>query len=238
MGTFPTTPRTALLTWCQARSPVWAAQAANIGLTDTQAADFDTAVSNAAAKLVAQQTAQQAAKMATEAANDAFRTLRSLTGGSVKSIRSFAEASGDPQTVYQLAQIPSPAQPSPAPPPAKPTDLRVSIDPSSGALTLRWKATNPASGTGYIIRRRALGESQFSFVGVTGTKSFTDTTFIAGPNSVSYTVQGTRSGINGPLSNIFTINFGASPEGGMQAFVTDEGESDGGGANGGAKLAA
>jgi hypothetical protein len=236
MGTFPTSPRTALLTWCQARSPVWEAQAGQIGLTDTQASDFAGAVAQAAAKLVAQQAAQQAAKLATEAATDAFRTLRTLTGGAVKSIRSYAETTGDPQAVYQLAQIPSPAQPKPTPPPAKPADLRVEIDPSSGALTLRWKATNPAGGTGYIIRRRAQGESGFGFVGVAGTKSFTDTTFLAGPDSVSYTVQGTRSGVSGPLSNIFTINFGAAPGGGgLQAFVTDEGEAQGGG---GAKLAA
>jgi hypothetical protein len=237
MGTYPTSPRSAFLSWCQAHAPVWVDEATSVGLSAEKTAEYTAATAEAAAKLLAQEQAQQAAKMATEAAGAAFATLRSLTGENVRSIRSFAESSGDPLAVYQLAQIPSPANPKPVPPPAKPTDLTVAIDPSSGALTLRWKASNPpnGNGTGYIVRRRAQGQSQFSFIGVAASKSFTDSSFIAGPDSVSYTVQGTRSGLSGPLSNIFTVNFGAAPGGdGLQAFVTDEGSGSGGGA----KLAA
>ena len=126
-------------------------------------------------------------------------------------------------TYSNSMNIAAPAAPTPAPPPAQPTGLTVSIDPASGELTLRWKATNPAPGTGYIIRRRAAGETAFSIVGIAGNKTFSDSTFTAGPDKVEYTVQGTRSGIVGPLSPIFTVNFGKAPgDGALFATVTEQ----------------
>ena len=89
------------------------------------------------------------------------------------------------------------------------------------ALTLRWKASNPAgtSGTSYIIRRKLPSETQFQFIGVSGKKEFVDDTLIAGPDSVQYTVQGQRADSSGPLSPIFVVNFGRLPGGGMTASV-------------------
>lgn len=225
MGSYPTSPRAAFIAWCQGRAPTWVTNALSIGLSAERASEYETAVADAVAAIAAQETAHQAAKMATEAASASVSVLRTMTGENVKTIRAFAAVSSEPENVYQLAQIPAPASPSPVPPPAQPTDIKVTIDPSSGALTLRWKASNPAgaAGTSYIVRRRAEGEPSFSFIGVTGSKSFTDETFIAGPDSVEYTVQGTRSGINGPLSSIFLVRFGALPGGaGFQAFVTEQ----------------
>lgn len=40
-----------------------------------------------------------------------------------------------------------------------------------------------------------------------------DSTFQAGPDKVEHTIQGQRSDSAGPLSNIFTINFGANGPG-------------------------
>jgi hypothetical protein len=37
---------------------------------------------------------------------------------------------------------------------------------------------------------------------------------------VQYTVQGQRSDVSGPVSEIFTVNFGRTPEGGLTATVT------------------
>jgi hypothetical protein len=76
------------------------------------------------------------------------------------------------------------------------------------------------------VRRRIPGETSFGFIGVTGTKTFTDSTFAAGPDTVEYTVQGARSGVSGPLSNIFLIRFGSGEggagDGSFQAFVTEQ----------------
>ncbi|GMU84513.1 MAG: hypothetical protein AMXMBFR47_43820 [Planctomycetota bacterium] len=103
--------------------------------------------------------------------------------------------------------------------------MTVTLDASGGNITLRWKAANPTgtSGTSYIIRRRLPGESEFSFIGVFGKKEFIDDSLIAGPDSVQYTVQGQRADSSGPLSPIFTVNFGQAPGGGLTASVVREG---------------
>lgn len=136
-------------------------------------------------------------------------------------IRAYAESTAKPSIVYNLAQIPPPASPSPAPPPAQPTDLTVTLGSSDGALTLRWKASNPTgtSGTSYIIRRKLPSETQFQFTRVSGKKEFVDDTLIAGPDSVQYTVQGQRADSSGPLSSIFAVNFGRLPGRGLTASV-------------------
>ena len=100
----------------------------------------------------------------------AFDDLSSTVGKVVRTIRAYAESADDPDAVYAIAQIPPPGKPTPKPPPAQPTDLTVLLDPTEGTVTLRWKARNPAgtSGTAYLIRRRLPGESEFTFIGVSG----------------------------------------------------------------------
>jgi hypothetical protein len=196
--------------WAQAHAPVWAANAANIGLTPAQAAAYSGAVAAYEAAALAQEQARQAARAATDSAAAAFNELRSLTGDRVRNIRAFAQDQEKPLTVYMLAQIPPPAAPTPVPPPAKPADLAALLDASTGELTITWKAANPrgASGTSYIVKRKLPGEAQFAFVGVSGSKRFTDETLFAGPDSVQYTVQGQRADASGPVSDVFTVNFG------------------------------
>ena len=215
MATYPTSPRTAFLEWCQVHEPIFTANAAAIGLTVEQAAAFAAKVTGAADDLLAQETAKQASKTATQVTGEAFKQLRTGAGDAVRSIRAFAELAADPGAVYSLAQIPPPSEPTPQPPPAQPTDLTLTLDASDGSVTLRWKASNPTgtSGTSYIIKRRLPGETEFSFVGVSGKKEFVDNTLIAGPDSVQYTVQGQRADQSGPLSPVFTVNFGKLPSG-------------------------
>jgi hypothetical protein len=214
----------------QAHAPVFTANATNIGLTTTQATAFNAATTAAAAALLAQQQAHQAALVATQAAQDAFGSLRSSAGDVVRLIRAYAESTSKPITVYNLAQIPPPATPTPMPPPGQPTNLTVTLTPADGALLLRWKVVNPpgANGTSYIIRRKLPSEAEFSFIGVSGRKEFVDDTLIAGPDSVQYTVQGQRSDSSGPLSEIFTVNFGQNPGGGMTASVMSDHRSEAG----------
>jgi len=153
--------------------------------------------------------------------NDAVDTLRGDAGDVVRSIRAFAEQQANPNAVYNLAQIPPASEPTTAPPPAQPTDLTVTLEAASGDLMLSWKASNPTgtSGTSYIIRRKLPGENAFSFIGVSGKKKFVDTTLIAGPDSVQYTVQGQRADSTGPLSQVFIVTFGQLPGGGTTAYV-------------------
>ena len=64
--------------------------------------------------------------------------------------------SAKPITVYNAAQIAPPSPRGPSVPPNTPTDLRVELDPVTGALTLKWKASQPrgVNGVVYNIRRR------------------------------------------------------------------------------------
>lgn len=221
MATYPTSPRSDFLDWCKAHESVFTDNAAAIGLTPEQATAFATLTDNASDATIKQEQAKQTSKVATQKVNRAISDLMSNAGDTVRTIRAFAENSADPDVVYNTAQIPPPSAPTPAPPPAEPTDLTVTLETSDGFLTLRWKAANPVgtSGTSYIIRRRLPGESEFTFIGVTGTKKYVDSTLIAGPDSVQYTVQGQRADSAGPVSQIFTVNFGRLPTGQATAYV-------------------
>ena len=229
MGAYPTSPRSEFLTWCAAHTQIFVDNAAEIGITPLQATAFGTAVALATSKTNAQQQKKQELHVATLEVREAFDELHALTGDLVRVIKAFAETSDKPSVVYNAAQIDPPAPPTPAAPPAQPTNLTIELAPGTGALTLRWKASNPPNtqGTSYIVRRRVEGEAGFTFIGVTGTKSFTDTTLVAGPDKVEYTVQGTRSDSTGPISEPILVNFGTAPGGGMTATGTMAGDGDG-----------
>ena len=223
MGTYPTSPRAAFLAWCEAHKSIFADNALQIGLTANQATVFTNATNTANGDLTAQTVAKDAAMAATVTCDDSFGVLRHLAGEMVRSIKTYAEMQKEPNTVYTLAQIPPPATPTPMPPPGQPTNLTVTLATSNGELTLRWKCENPsgAAGTSYIIKRKLPTQSAFEFVGVSGKKEFVDNTLFAGPDSVQYTVQGQRSDQSGPLSEIFTVNFGRLAEGGMTAVLME-----------------
>ncbi len=221
MATYPTTPRHDFLQWCQTHAPVFAAHAAALGLTPAQLQAFQAAVAEADDRLLDHARAVQAARLARQQALAAFATLRGAAGGVVRTIRARAETSADPLALYALAQIPPPGRPTPLPPPAQPQRLTTVLEAATGALTLRWKAAQPsgAAGTTYLIRRRLPGETGFSFVGASGKKRFVDRTVPAGAARVQYTVQGQRADLAGPVSPIFTVHFGRTPDGGRTASV-------------------
>jgi hypothetical protein len=216
MGTYPVSPRADFLAWCQAHTLVFQSNAAAIGISAAQATTFKNLTTDTAAAANAQFIAKEAAKAATQTVNARFDDLAESAAEMVRSIRTFAENTGNPG-VYAIAQIPPPAIPQPIPAPTQPTNLSATLEATSGDITLRWKATQPAgaAGTSYLIRRRLAGQTEFAFVGVVGGKKFVDDTLIAGPDSVAYTVQAQRSDAAGPVSEILTINFGRAPGGSL-----------------------
>lgn len=215
MGSIPTSPRAAVLAWCEAHVDVFRTQAANIGLSADQALDFATLTESFATASAAAEKARQEADALADEANNAYRLMRRSMSNAVTDIRQFAQQQTNPQTVYTLAEVPPRQDPSTAPPPGQPTNLSVSLVSSTGALELRWKSNNPrgTSGTSYIIRRRTPTQQDFAFVGVTGERRFVDNTFVAGPDSVEYTVQAQRADSASPLSEIFVIRFGRNGPG-------------------------
>lgn len=223
MSTYPTQPRAAFVQWCETHAPVFSANAAAIGLASTQATGFATATAAVTSGLLAQQAALQAYRVATQVVEDGLRALRTAAGDSVRTIRAFAETQAKPSVVYNLAQIPPPAQPSPTPPPGSPTEFRIELL-QTGPLKLMWKCRNPAgaSGTMYEIMRRIGGGGEggaFTYVGTTGTREFLDETLPAGAGSVTYQITATRSTSRGVPAQ-FTVNLGVTPAAG--ASVDDD----------------
>jgi hypothetical protein len=217
----PRSPRGEVLKFGNSHKAIFIANAAGVGIQPSDATKFADAVNDAQTATDEQETIKNAYRTATTNTNSAFSHLLTVQGDVIRKIRAFAEASADPQAVYTLAQIPPVASPSVMAPPGKPTNMKVTLDTSTGWLNLAWKCTNPegASGTSYIVRRRVPGTTEFTFIGVTGSKKFVDKTFFAGPDSVEYTVQGQRSDQSGPVSEVFVVNFGQAG-GNLTAFVT------------------
>lgn len=198
------------LDWADLHASIWQASPASLGLSAADATAFVNAATLARTRFNEQLAARQALDGATELQQDAVRDARRLASDLIGDIRDFAEVQPKPAEVYSAAGLPVPGTAAPLPPPGKPNSVTVGIEPASGAITLKWKAANPvgASGTTYIVRRRNGATGDYVFVGVSGVRNFTDNTFVAGPDSVQYVIQGQRGASAGPSSDPITINFG------------------------------
>ena len=77
-----------------------------------------------------------------------------------------------------------------------------------------------------MVRRRLPTETSFTIIGVSGERRYVDNSFLAGPDSVEYTVQAQRADRAGAESAIFTINFGVATRRGTQTVTgTSEGKA-------------
>ena len=82
--------------------------------------------------------------------------------------------------------------------------MTVGLEPS-GAITLRWKATNaaPNAGTFFSIKPKQSGEPAFVLVGSTGGTTFTDDTLTQGTPGATYIISGQRGQVTGAASKRF-----------------------------------
>lgn len=196
----------------------WSTNATAIGTTTTAVTDLTTKTTAARAAFNAQFSAQEAAKAATLALHAAVTAMATAGSDIIQSIKTKAATAGD--GVYVLAQIPAPATPTPVGPPGTPESFKVELNPD-GSLKLTWKCANPAgsSGTTYQVFRKASGESSFTFIGASGTRSFNDTTVPAGSAPITYQIVALRSTASGTAAQ-FIVNFGVGGSGEMMASVT------------------
>lgn len=211
MPTVPTS-RLGKIQFYEDHLPAWLTNAEAIGLTEVKLAEFSPLVVAARTAYDAQQAALNAARAATVSFHNAVRAMHSDSGAGadlIKTIRAYAESTGNPN-VYVLAQIPPPATPGQAPPPGTPFDLQVGLL-QSGALELRWKCHNPSgvAGTIYEILRRDSSGGSFEYAGSIGIKSYVDETVPSGIPSVTYQITAVRSTLRGKPAQ-FTVNFGVS----------------------------
>jgi hypothetical protein len=193
--------------------PVWTTNAVAIGTTAAAVTAMDLRVKAARDGYTAQQAAKMAAKTATNSFHDNVEFMRAAGADIIRQIRTQAEVTNTPH-VYNLAQVPPPAPPSPAPLPGQPTNFSVGLT-GSGGILLTWKSTNssPSTGAYFTVRRRLAGENAFTVAGGTGSKSFVDDTVPFGTNLVTYLVQGFKGQAAGPESEQLTVQFGVGGSG-------------------------
>ncbi len=210
-------PRTPLdvAEFSAARTPVWAAAPAAIGLDASEVARVSAATERYRDALAAAERARAASLAATEALRQAAEEMRDRVSNAVQKIRLFARASGD-REVYGRAMVPSPspaAGPGTAPPPAQPKQLNATFA-VTGAPSITFRAPGSGPGTVFMVRRKLAGSDGFVPIGTAGstrglTKRFTDTTLPAGTSTVQYIIHGQRGGLCGPDSHVLTVLVGS-----------------------------
>lgn len=213
-----------LLEFCEAHVPIWEGSPAGIGLSQA-------AVNQLKAETVLLRAAYDEAIMAREgskAATTALKTratpTRQTAADLIRQIKAFAAMQADPGLIYSAAQIPEPAQPSPAQAPGTPNNVTVTLEPS-GAVTLAWDASNSAASTGafFSVMRKLPGQTAFFNVGgspgattVSRRMKFTDFTVptSAAGSGAQYIIQGYRGDRTGQPSEAITVQFGVEGSGG------------------------
>lgn len=219
MGTYPTTPRSDFLAWCIAHQDIFTDNAATIGLTAPQTLQFAAAITQYDSATKQIEAAREAAKAATTDGNTKYYDLREKAAEMVRSIRTFAENTNNPN-VYSIAQVPPPADPSSIPAPGTPTNFRVELL-QTGVIKLSWKCENPegSQGTIYEVRRGQPG-GPYTYVGANGKKEFLDTTLARGTGIVAYEVTARRSSLTG-APGTWLVAFGVGGGGGFTVTQID-----------------
>lgn len=211
MGANLPRPKQAMIEWVQTRAPIWSASPAQVGLTDSQAAQVAARVAAARAAQLAALEARAAALAATQAYDDAIEALHTSASEAIAIIKAFAEASDDPAPVYSAAMVSAPAgQGAPRRPAevgAVTTQLR-----NDGAVELRWTMRSPTpTGTRYTIYRRIAGEQAFALIADTSRKRFIDAGVPAGSLAVTYSILAKRGDFASAPSEQVTMPLGAQP---------------------------
>jgi hypothetical protein len=186
----------------------WSTNAATLRVDPAAVTDLETKTTAARDAYRAQVSAQQKAKDATAAFRSAVKTMATAGSSIITQIRATADVDGD--SIYQLAEIPAPAAPSPKPAPGTPYELKTEVD-GNGALLLSWKCDNPAgtSGTIYQVYRSTNGSLDFEYLGGVGSRKFVDATVPAGATQLTYKMQAVRSTAAGMWAT-FNVLFGSN----------------------------
>lgn len=205
--------RPELVAWFEARLPVWAVNPTGIGLTAAQVSDMAGLVAAARTALTDQTNATNVKLAATGTMHVQTDAVRSFGGDLIKVIKNYADLTSNP-LVYDQAQVPPPSPPTPAGPPPQPTELSAGVLLPFG-IGLRWKGS--VSQSAYFgIYRQLPGESSFSLIDTSKTKSYEDTTVPAGTARADYYIAALRDEYQ-VNSAALTVQFG--PGGTMVATL-------------------
>ena len=204
--------------WYENHTPTFAANAVAIGTTTTATTDLATKTAAARDAYNEAQTAADTARLKTQAWHQAAVAMSTAGSAIIDQIRGKAKISGD--GIWTLAGLPVPATPAPIPPPGTPNTPKIELK-SNGSLLLKWKCANPpgSQGTFYYVWRKVGDAGEYTFLGASGGREFTDATVPSGVPSVTYQIQATRTTAAGDAA-YFLVQFGTTGGGGATLSVT------------------
>ncbi|MFG0283362.1 MAG: hypothetical protein ACF8R7_02975 [Phycisphaerales bacterium JB039] len=207
MPTIPTS-REAQINYFEQHVAIWANDPAAIGLTSGIVTNLNGLTQQARSAFVSVEAVRSQSKASTTGYYNATDAMREAGAAAIDAIRAFAKTSGDPN-VYEAAQIPPPASPTPYPAPAAPSGVKTSLD-ASGNIIIDWDITQPAPGAQVftVIYRRLNANGAYSIIGNTQGKQFTDTTVPVGTSEVAYQLQSLAGGQTGPFSDAVNVYLG------------------------------
>lgn len=210
-GIVPDTQQDAI-NFFSSRMAAWAANATAIGLTTAQVTAFASLVNAAQTKRSAAQVARNASKTATLDLGGAMQSMRTVGGDLIKTIRAYAETTGN-NSVYLLSNIPPVAPPTPLGPPEAPTQVRAVLN-SDGQIEIKWDGTR-VGGTSFRVERSitpvAGAPSDYALLNVVEERSYLDTQVPQGVAAVSYKIKAQRAGGTSVGSQPAQVTFGTSP---------------------------
>lgn len=195
------------IAWYEDRIDTWQTSATQIGLAAGTVTSLKALITTARDKYVEAEKARIASEAATLELKNAAATLRVVGSGAISTIKGFAATTNNPN-VFAIAMVSPPSPPSVLPPPNAPTDVTAELL-LNGALKLKWKATQPGTGTVYRIARQFNGTGEFINIDTVGEKTFTDNTVPYGTDAVTYRISARRGGVNSPSQTTLNLQFGS-----------------------------
>lgn len=206
------------LDFYEAHLAPWATNAAALSFSVDQINDMTSLTQAARAAYTAKEQAADAAKAATETFYEAVADMHNLGAGLIGQVKNKAKLDADP-SLYQLAQIPLPSDPTPAGDPVAPTNLRAGLV-NGGAINLTWDGT--VAKRQFFSVWRSLGSGQsatYEQIGAVAGKSFTDDTIPRGSEQAQYYVRAQRdTKISAPSAQLL-VTFGVAQGGSVSVRV-------------------
>lgn len=206
------------LTFYEAHLAPWATHAAALSFSIDQINDITSLTQAARTAYTAKEAAADAAKAATETFYEAVGEMHALGGGLISQVKTKAKLD-DNLSLYQLAQIPLPADPTPAGDPVAPTNLQASLV-HGGAIELSWDGS--VAKRQFFSVWRSLGSGQsatYEQIGSVAGKRFTDDTIPRGAEQALYYVRAQRDTKVSQPSQQVLVTFGVVQGGSVSVRV-------------------
>jgi hypothetical protein len=191
------------------------------GLTALQAASYQTLSDLYGEKYLAAANVEDRSPAKTQARNDAAGPLRAMARDLASIINGTPTVTNEQKLELGLSvrNVPTPVTEL-----GTPNKFKVALL-GNGSLLIKWQCASPrASGMIYEIYRKIAGEADFTYMGGTGEKKWTDSSIPAGTSQITYQIQAVRSTATGGWAQ-FNVNFGTGGGSGATQPTVTEGEA-------------